>query len=385
MRSLDEFARGKLADLDARHLRRTLVPVRPGSGHVVSRNGRRLVSFCDNDYLGLAHDPAVKAAARAAIDAFGAGAGASRLVTGNHLLHESLENELAALKGTEAALVFGSGYLANTGVIPALVGPGDLVLVDALAHACLWAGARASGAEVRRFAHDDAADLARILTQSRASHRHALVLTEGVFSMDGDRASLRPLSEACARFDAWLLVDDAHGLGVLGEGRGSVAAAGPGVTVPLQIGTLSKAAGSYGGYLCASAVVVELLRSRARTLVYSTALPPSVIAASLAALRLLATDRARCAEPLRLARLFAEAAGISEPASAIVPLVLGSADRALQASEFLAESGYLVAAIRPPTVPEGTARLRFTFGAGHDEADVLQLATLVRSLRGRAS
>lgn len=379
MSSLDAHARRKLAELDSRRLRRTLAPVTPEGPHLLVRDGRRLISFCDNDYLGLAHHPAVKAAAHDALERFGAGAGASRLVTGNHLLHDELESALARLSGTEAALVFGSGYLANTGVVPALAGPGDLVLVDALAHASLRAGARASGAEVRPFAHDDAADVERILIESRHSHRHAVVLTEGVFSMDGDRASLPALSDVCRRHDAWLLVDDAHGLGVLGGGRGSVAEAGPGVDVPLRIGTLSKAAGSLGGYLCASGPVVDLLRSRARTLVYSTALPPPVVAASLAALRIIATDRERCALPLRHARLFTDTAGLPAPASAIVPVVLGSPDGALQASGLLQEFGYLVTAIRPPTVPEGTARLRFTFGAGHDPAEIVRLAGLVRT------
>lgn len=381
MQSLDAFAGEKLAALEARSLRRRLRPTRRHDGAVVERDGRRLISFSCNDYLGLSHHPEVRAAAAEAALNYGAGAAASRLVTGDHPLLGDLEKRLAKLKGTEAACVFGSGYLANTGVIPTLVGPGDAVFVDTLAHACIWAGAQLSGAKIVKFDHNDVADLERLLKAERPLVRRALVATDGVFSMDGDIAPLDRLSEVCAKHDAWLLSDDAHGVGVLAEGRGS-AALFPGATIPLQMGTLSKALGSYGGYLCGSQAVVDLLKTRARTLVYATGLPPASAAAALAALDIVETQPALTALPLTKARLFTARLGLPEATSPIVPVVLGSADAALSASTALEARGFLVVAIRPPTVPEGTARLRVAFNAAHDDADVIRLADAIGDLRG---
>lgn len=381
MQSLDAFAGEKLAALEARSLRRRLRPTRRHDGAVVERDGRRLISFSCNDYLGLSHHPEVRAAAAEAALNYGAGAAASRLVTGDHPLLGDLEKRLAKLKGTEAACVFGSGYLANTGVIPTLVGPGDVIFVDALAHACIWAGAQLSGAKIVKFDHNDVADLERLLKAERPLVRRALVATDGVFSMDGDIAPLDRLSEVCAKHDAWLLSDDAHGVGVLAEGRGS-AALFPGATIPLQMGTLSKALGSYGGYLCGSQAVVDLLKTRARTLVYATGLPPASAAAALAALDIVETQPALTALPLTKARLFTARLGLPEATSPIVPVVLGSADAALSASTALEARGFLVVAIRPPTVPEGTARLRVAFNAAHDDADVIRLADAIGDLRG---
>ena len=381
MQSLDAFAGEKLAALEARSLRRRLRPTRRHDGAVVERDGRRLISFSCNDYLGLSHHPEVRAAAAEAALNYGAGAAASRLVTGDHPLLGDLEKRLAKLKGTEAACVFGSGYLANTGVIPTLVGPGDAVFVDTLAHACIWAGAQLSGAKIVKFDHNGVADLERLLKAERPLVRRALVATDGVFSMDGDIAPLDRLSEVCAKHDAWLLSDDAHGVGVLAEGRGS-AALFPGATIPLQMGTLSKALGSYGGYLCGSQAVVDLLKTRARTLVYATGLPPASAAAALAALDIVETQPALTALPLTKARLFTARLGLPEATSPIVPVVLGSADAALSASTALEARGFLVVAIRPPTVPEGTARLRVAFNAAHDDADVIRLAEAIGDLRG---
>jgi len=379
MQSLDAFAGDKLDALDAKSLRRTLKPTRRLEGAIVERGGRRLISFSCNDYLDLSHHPAVRAAAAEAALNYGAGAAASRLVTGDHPLLGDLEKRLARLKGAEAACVFGSGYLANLGVIPTFAGPGDLILVDELAHACLWAGAKLSGARTIAFRHNDIADLERLLKAERVSARHALVATDGVFSMDGDIAPLGQLAAVCAEHDAWLLSDDAHGVGVLAEGRGS-AALFPGADIPLQMGTLSKALGSYGGYLCGSQAVIDLLKTRARTVVYATGLPPASAAAGLAALDIIESQPALTALPLAKARAFTEALGLPPAQSPIVPVIIGSADAALAASARLEAEGFLVVAIRPPTVPEGTARLRFAFSAAHSDADVLRLADLVRGL-----
>src|ERR1700688_1537671 len=377
MRSLDEFACGKLAALERARLRRTpVVTVRDGI--FAERGGRRLLSFSCNDYLNLSRHPAIIKAAVEAAQNYGVGAGASRLVTGNHPLYDELESRLARLKGTEAACVFGSGYLANVGIIPALAGSGDLILLDELSHACIHAGAKLSGAKVQHYRHGDVAHAEALLAEHRGRHAHVLVATDGVFSMDGDLAPLEELSALAQRHDAWLLADDAHGLGVVAHGRGSSFANG-GADVPLQMGTLSKAVGVYGGYLCASRAVVDLMRTRARPFIYSTVLPPPVVAAAIAALDLIERDRALTEEPLRKARLFTRALNLPEAQSAIVPVIVGEAEAALAASEMLEGEGFLVVAIRPPTVPPGTARLRFAFTALHPEAEIERLAGIVRT------
>ena len=375
MKSLDGFAADKLADLAARNLRRTLSITLPLGGGRAGRDGRELVSFCSNDYLGLAGDARLLAAAARALDEYGLGAGASRLITGNHPLFAVLEHRLAEMKDTEDACVFGSGYLANLGVTPTLAGPGDLILLDTLSHASMHTGARLARSRIEVFAHNDAADCRRILERARTGHRRCVILTEGVFSMDGDLAPLGPLAALAAEFDAWLLVDDAHGFGVLGGGAGSARAHAPlPAEIPLHIGTLSKAVGAYGGFLAASGPVCALIRTRARSFVYSTGLPPAVVAGAIAALEVIAAEPDRVAMPGRHARAFAEAAGLAVPDSHIVPIGLGTADAALGASRALEDKGYLVTAIRPPTVPEGTARLRLTFSAAHSAADIAGLA-----------
>jgi 8-amino-7-oxononanoate synthase len=378
MDSLTEFAKSKIAALESKSLFRTLKPTRRLGGVLVERAGRTLVSFSCNDYLGLSHHPKVKAAAAAAAEAYGAGAGASRLVTGDHPLLEALEARLAALKHTEAACVFGSGYLANAGIIPTLVGAGDLVLVDELAHACIWAGAKLSGAETLAFGHNDMDDLAAKLEAGRDAARHVLVATDGVFSMDGDLAPLDRLSALCDAHDAWLLMDDAHGLGVIGEAGGGSASLFPGARIPLQMGTLSKAIGGYGAYVCAAKPVIDLIKTRARTFVYTTGLPPASAAAALAALDVIADEPARVSAPLARARRFTTALDLPPAQSAVVPIVLGEAETALAAAADLEAQGFLAVPIRPPTVPPGTARLRIAFSAEHSEAQVDALAQAVR-------
>jgi 8-amino-7-oxononanoate synthase len=378
MSSLDDFALAKLSALESQHLRRTLVTT-ARHGVVVERGGRRLISFSCNDYLGLSSHPALAEAAHKAIAAYGVGAGASRLITGNNPLYDALEARLARLKGAAAACVFGSGYLANTGIIPSLVGSGDLIAIDELAHACLHAGARLSGAAVMPFPHNDAARLRTLMAERRAGHARAMILTDGVFSMDGDLAPLADLGRIAADYDAWLMTDDAHGIGVLGNGRGSTFAGEVPADVPLQMGTLSKAIGAYGGYLCASVPVIELIRNRARTFVYSTGLPPPVVAAAIAALDLIESDPALVALPLRKAQAFTARAGLPLAASPIVPVHIGAPQDALAAARLLEAEGFVAVAIRPPTVPAGTARLRFAFSALHDDADVARLADLVRT------
>jgi 8-amino-7-oxononanoate synthase len=376
--SLTDFAAEKLADLEARRLRRDLIPTRRLDGVHVERAGRRLISFSCNDYLGLSQHPSVKGAAMDAVSAFGTGAGASRLVTGDHPLLAELEAALARFKGHEAACVFGSGYLANAGIVPTFVGPGDLILLDELAHACLWAGARLSGAEVVAFRHNDVADLSAKLGRLRGGAARTLVATDGVFSMDGDLAPLDAMGRICRDHDAWLLVDDAHGLGVVGTAGQGAASLFAHARVDLAMGTLSKALGGYGAYVCARRPVIDLIRTRARTFVYSTALPPACAAAAIAALAVIAAEPERIARPLALARRFTAALGLPGAESAVVPIVLGEAQRALAAAADLERQGLLAVPIRPPTVPDGTSRLRCAFSALHTEVQVDQLADAVR-------
>ena len=370
MPALDDTLRQKILLLEKKQQRRRLSETKAAGGVRVSRAGRELISFSGNDYLGLSQHPAVVAAAQTALAEYGAGAGASRLVTGNHPLYTSLEKSLSDYKKTEAACIFGSGYLANIGAITALVGKGDLILADKLIHACMIDAARLSGATLMRFAHNNAAHCRMLLEASRSEHHNCLILTETVFSMDGDRAPMAELSAMAKEFDAWLMTDDAHGFGVLPH-DGSI-------PVDIQMGTLSKAAGTYGGYVCGSQLLIDYLQTSARSLIYSTALPPSVVAAGIAAVGIIAFQPELVAQPLARARHFTGLMGMKEAQSAIVPLLLEENEKALKAAQALEEAGFLVAAIRPPTVPENTARLRFAFSALHEDAQIEQLATILK-------
>lgn len=364
MPALEDFTREELLKITAKGYYRQLVYTSPAEGAYVIADGKRMLSFSSNDYFGLSQHPAVKAAAVQAIAAYGAGAGAARLVTGNHPLYAQLEEQLAACKGTEGACILGSGYLANSGVIAALMGPQDLILADKLSHACLLDGARLSGAKLLRFSHNNIEHCQKLLAQYRASYRHCLIITETIFSMDGDTAPVAALVEVAREHDSWLLTDDAHGLGIVAGEEG----------VDIQMGTLSKALGSYGGYVAASGSVIDYIRNSARSFMFSTALPPMVIAAASAALDILSNDPLLAAKPLQNARFFTSLIGLPEAQSAIVPLVIGEAEAALAVAGRLKEAGFLVAAIRPPTVPPGTSRLRIAFSALHEEADVERLA-----------
>ena len=376
--SLREFARAKLQRSRDGHLLRTLIATERRPLARSRQHSEDLISFACNDYLGLSHDPNVVEASREATRLHGAGAGASRLITGNNPLYTSLESALAKLKDTEDAVVFGSGYLANIGIIPTLAAQQDLILMDELCHACLHAGATLARCRSIRYQHQNMSELVSLLREHRPDYRHCLVLTDGVFSMDGDRAPVDEILEICEAHDAWLMTDDAHGLGVIENGRGSGFVDGRAVPVPLQMGTLSKAVGAYGGYLCTNREVADLIRNRARSLHYTTGLPPGTLAAAKAALELIATDGDLVRKPLDRARRFADRLDLATPESPIMPLVLGDAHRTMQAAAALRGRGFLVGAIRPPTVPDGTARLRLTFSAVHSEKDVDRLAAAVK-------
>ncbi len=378
--SLDLFAEQKLSALEAKNQRRYLVETARGNGMSLTVSERALISFTDNDYLGLSTHPDVKKAAAAAAETYGVGAGASRLVTGNHPVYAALEAKIAEIKGTEDAVVFGSGYLANVGIIPTFIGAKDLIIADELVHTCIHAGMALSNAKILFFRHNDVAHAEELLAEHRDNHPHAMIIVDGVYSMDGDLAPLDKLAELAEKYDAWLMNDDAHALGTVGGGRGSAHEFGVEGKVPFQMGTLSKAAGSYGGYLAASKSVIDLIKTRSRSFIYTTALPPAVTAASLKALEIMMAEPERCARTLSHAKRFSAALGLKEPATPIVPLVIGSEKAALDASAALTSQGIKVIAFRPPTVPEGTSRLRFCFSATHKDEDVTHLITVCQKL-----
>lgn len=341
------------------------------------------LSFCSNDYLGLAAHPRLIAVVQQAAAKYGVGSGASHLVCGHHSEHEALEQELAAFLGRERALLFSTGYMANLGVISALLGRGDLVLEDRLNHASLLDAGLLSGARFRRYQHNDIEQLGDLL--ENASARRKLVVVDGVFSMDGDVADLPAISSLCQQHDAWLMVDDAHGFGCLGE-------QGQGVTehfglaprdVPVLMGTLGKALGSFGAFVAGSETLIESLIQFARPYIYTTALPPAIAAASREALRLLKDEawrRTRLAGLISYFRRQATDLGLPLMPSntAIQPLLVGEPARALQISQQLHQQGILVTAIRPPTVAAGSSRLRITLSANHNEEQVMRLLDALR-------
>ena len=374
----------ELAGLEQQALLRRLRTVEPvGGSGVLELDGRAVDGFSSNDYLGLSRHPALREAAARAAARYGCGSGASRLVCGSLPVHRELEERLAEFKGTEAALTFSSGYAAAVGCISAVVGSGDVVILDKLAHASLIDGARLSGAHLRVFPHNHLEKLAAHLDWAARRHPGArvLVVTESVFSMDGDRAPLAEIVRLKEAAGALLLVDEAHATGVLGRGgRGLCEWAGVSGSVDLQLGTLSKALGAAGGYVCARRLLVDLMVNRARSFVYSTAPPPPVAAAALAGLELLAGEEgAALLKRLETHCLEMEQAGFGPVQSAIVPVAMGEAARALSAAEQLLRAGFFVPAIRYPTVPRGRARLRVTLSACHESSRVLALC---RELKG---
>ncbi len=363
------FAAEALAALDRAELRRSLRTVESAQSPEIVVDGRAVLCLCSNNYLGLANDPRLTRAAVAATTRFGCGSGASRLISGNVTIHDELERELARWKGTEAALLFNSGYHANCGALPVLAGPGDLILSDELNHASLIDGCRLSRATVRVYRHGDAGDVARLL-DDRASFGRALIVTDTVFSMDGDLAPLPDLLDLASRRDALLYCDEAHASGVLGEhGRGAVEHLHVADRRVVQMGTLGKALGSFGAYVATSRDAADLLLNRVRSFVFTTGLPPAVCAASLAAVRVVREEPERRERVRSLARRlrqslaalgFTVAGEVDVP---IVPVIVGDASPTMALARELFERGVLASGIRPPTVPAGTSRIRATLMA----------------------
>jgi 8-amino-7-oxononanoate synthase len=383
----------ELAAFEAQHTRRRRQLAEafpePGDPTAVRVGGRLLRNFCSNDYLALSHHPALIRAASDCMSRFGFGAGSAHLVCGHSLEHHALEEELAAFTGRERALLFSSGYMANLGVISALTDRHDVVLADRRNHASLLDAARLSGARLRRYAHADTAHAREMLLAQRVADASGtmLIVTDGVFSMDGDLAPLPGLAALAKLQGCALMVDDAHGLGVIGAtGRGTLEHSGtPPAAVPILIGTLGKAFGTFGAFVAGDAALIEYIIQRARTYIYTTALPPAVAAASRAGLRLAQQEgwrRERLHALTQRFRAAATALGVPLAASStpIQPLLVGEAAWALALSEALMNAGFWVAAIRPPTVPAGSSRLRITLSAAHREQDVDALAETLGNL-----
>ena len=363
----------------ARGLRRALNPLGSVSGARIQAEGRPLVNFASNDYLGLAADPRLTRAASRAAEAFGWGAGASPLVSGWRGPHEELAEALARFEGTEAALLFPTGYAANLGAITALIGRGDAVYSDRLNHACLIDGMRISGASIRVYDHAGADHLASLLEADSGRFRRRLIATDGVFSMDGDLAPLAAIADLADRHGAILLVDEAHGTGVFGpDGRGAASECGVADRVDVRVGTLSKALGSLGGFVAGSRRLIDWLVNRARPLIFSTAAPPAVVAAAREALAIAEAEpwrreRARALGREVRSRLIELGFRVAPSAGPIVPVAMGEPERAVAVASRLRERGLLVPAIRPPSVPEGTSRLRICLSAAHRDDDVAAL------------
>jgi len=375
-----------LAQREQQHLLRNLVRLDSAQGPRVTVDGKLVVLLCSNNYLGIAEHPALKQAACAALERYGSGSGASRLVSGNTELHEELERRIAAFKGSESAILFNSGYAANTGVIPAVAGEGDLVLSDRLNHASIIDGCRLSRARTEVFRHRDMDHLETLLRSNTTAPRK-LIVTDGVFSMDGDIAPLPDLVTLAERYHAILMVDDAHATGVLGkQGRGTAEHFGLEGRVHIQMGTLGKALGSFGAYVTGARDVVRYLLNTCRSYMFSTSLPAAVCAASIAALDVVVSEPWR-REKLwynrnRLAHGLASlGVSIAPSATPILPLLAGSSDQALQASQEAFTQGIFATAIRPPTVPDGSARLRATVMATHSEEDIDQAVRIFGKLK----
>ena len=378
----------ELADLDARGLRRTRRVLQSPQTARVTVDGREYLAFCSNDYLGLASHPKLAQAAQEGCARYGVGAGASHLILGHGTAHHALEEALARFVGLPRGLLFSTGYMANIGVVTALVGRDDAIFADRLNHASLNDACLLSRAAFKRYPHRDLGALEKLLSVTHA--RRKLVVTDAVFSMDGDIAPAPELVALAERYDAWLLLDDAHGFGVLGNrGRGVLSHYGIDSARVIYMATLGKAAGVFGAFVAAQAQVVETLVQRARSYIYTTATPPLLAHALLESLRLIEAEqwrRDRLSQLIRLLkdRIAVRRWGLLPSETAIQPLVIGGNAEAVAVSERLAGRGLLVPAIRPPTVPQGTARLRISLSAAHTVDDVAQLVDALNEIGKKA-
>ena len=378
MKSMDAMLQAQLDQRQQQFLYRHRTHVASGCNSVLQVEGKALVNFCSNDYLGLASHPEIAAALKAGVDQYGTGSGASHLISGHSSAHQQLEDQLAEFTGRPRALLFSTGYMANMGVINALVGRHDLVLEDQLNHASLLDGGHLSRADYKRYKHNNLQQLEYLLGNSTASHK--LIVTDGVFSMDGDLAPLPQLSELAAQHNGWLMVDDAHGMGVLGAtGAGLVEQQGLSVEqVPVLMGTLGKSFGTFGAFIAGSEALIETLIQFARTYIYTTALPPAIAAASSASLAIVRREHWRREHLQSLIRRFRSGAQqlglqLMDSQTPIQPVLINNDQLVMQINQQLRSRGFMVGAIRPPTVPAGSGRLRITLSANHSHQQIDQL------------
>lgn len=376
--NLDKFCEQHLANKKQEKTLRFLHPFENNQGLDLNEVSSSYINFSSNDYLGLRSHPLVKETSQSFIEKFGTGSGASRLVSGNSEAFSLLENKISQFKNTAASLVFSSGYATNLGVIQALTGKGDLIIGDKWSHASIIDGGRLSEATFRTFPHLDLDYLESFLKEKRANYNRVLIVTDSVFSMDGDLADLKSLCQIKEKYDCWLMTDEAHSTGVYGEnGKGLVASLDLNARVDITMGTLSKALGSQGGFATGSKNLIEYLVNNARSFIYSTGLNPAACGAAYQALKIIETDTSHLKKLNENRHLFETITGLKSP-TPIYPLILGDAEKALKASSELRTAGFFVQAIRPPTVPLGTSRLRITISAGHKTDEIERFAQLIK-------
>ena len=374
------FINNKLKEISSKDQFRQLKISKRSKNSYVINDKVKLLSFACNDYLSLSTDKRLIEAAQKATIKFGTGSGASRLITGNNPLYNKLESNLREIKKTEACIVFGSGFLANLGVISALANKNDLILIDSLSHSSSFMGTKLTKAKVIKYKHNCIIDLEKKLIKYRKKYHKCMILTEGVFSMDGDISPQGEISYLKNKYNALFILDDAHGLGVLGDGTGSNSIFKKKIKVDVYVGTLSKSVGSYGGFICGKKSLIDFLVNRCRTQIYTTGLPPAVLAASIRGIRIITSSPNLVKKPLENAIYFCNIMGFNKPQSPIVPVIMKEEKNVIEACNLLRKSGFLVGGIRPPTVPQGTARLRLAFNSSHSKLKIKELAKLIKGM-----
>ena len=374
------FIKNKLKEISRKDQLRQLKTSKRNKNCYVINDNVELLSFACNDYLSLSTDRRLIEAAQKATIEYGTGSGASRLITGNNPLYQKLENDLRKMKNTEACIVFGSGFLANLGVISALANQNDLILIDSLSHSSSFMGTKLTKAKVIKYKHNCIIDLEKKLIKYRKKYQKCMILTEGVFSMDGDISPQEEIAYLKNKYNALFILDDAHGFGVLGDGTGSTSIFKKNIKVDVYVGTLSKSLGSYGGFICGNKSLIEFLVNRCRTQIYTTGLPPAVLAASIRGIKIIKSSPNLIKKPLENAKYFCENIGLNKPQSPIVPVIMREEKKVIDACDLLKKNGFLVGGIRPPTVPHGTARLRLAFNSSHSKVKIKELAQLIKGI-----
>ena len=369
MSSIKVFAEKELHKLSNSGYYRKIITVENLPANHVEMNGRKLLSFASNDYLGLKFNEEIIEYTNKLVIDHALGSGSSRFVCGNYALYNKLEQDIADFKNCEAASVFGSGYLTNIGVIPALVDRNDIVIADKLIHASLIDGIKLSGAKFFRYIHNDLNHLENLLNLYRKDYNKCLIITESIFGMDGDKADINMIKKIAEKYDSWVMIDDAHSTGEnIPE-------------VDILIGTFSKSFNSYGGYICGNEILVNYIKNKARSLIFTTALPAYVIASSISALEYVKNNPTIYNMPKAKAEIFCDYLKLDKPRSHIVPIIIGDPYEAIDIKEKIEEKGYLVSAIRPPSVPKNTSRIRLSFCATHKDSDITKLAEIIIKFR----